>query len=466
MCVYHRSDVDHGIKPNLQRRAKTLIVLPTVAIRQWQTEILRFTRPGSLNVHVYHGGNRSMESSLKTLMEADVVLTSFKIIEIEYRKATAGTKIECSICGKKYYPEKLRIHRKYFCGENAQLTEAQSKTKRKKQHGSNSKNVSVLSLDSGDSEEDEIDKQKRMIKKMRESEVTKGGPKSKSKVGATATAAGGKKVKRPPAETSSDSEEDEIDKQKRMIKKMREDKDVKVKAKARAAGGGKKTKGKKDKSGAESGSSGEEEKQRPTAAGSRGKGKQKSTLAAKKPGGAKKAAGKKKAESDSSGDNDYRGSSSDEEETRNKAKAKSKGKGVGGGRWRSRNIIKAAQDADGEDSVDSDVEAAIAEAMRETARKAVPSLLHELSWFRVILDEAHLIKDRSTSTARAAFNLVSLNKWCLTGTPLQNRVGELYSLVRFLRMDPFAFYYCKAKNCNCKSLHYVSVVVCSVVEHI
>lgn len=43
----------------------------------------------------------------------------------------------------------------------------------------------------------------------------------------------------------------------------------------------------------------------------------------------------------------------------------------------------------------------------------------QLSWFRIILDEAHYIKSRSTSTANAVFALTSLNKWGLTGTPLQ-----------------------------------------------
>ena len=57
------------------------------------------------------------------------------------------------------------------------------------------------------------------------------------------------------------------------------------------------------------------------------------------------------------------------------------------------------------------------------------SKLHGLSWFRVILDEAHMIKDRSSKTAHAVFNLVSVYKWCLTGTPLQNRVSELFSQV-------------------------------------
>ncbi|KAF7330865.1 ATP-dependent helicase rhp16 [Mycena venus] len=80
------------------------------------------------------------------------------------------------------------------------------------------------------------------------------------------------------------------------------------------------------------------------------------------------------------------------------------------------------------------------------------SPLHKAHWNRIILDEAHNIKERSTNTAKAAFELQANARWCLSGTPLQNRVGELYSLVRFLGGDPFSFYFCK--KCDCKSLHW------------
>ncbi|KAI6105334.1 SNF2 family N-terminal domain-containing protein [Pisolithus sp. B1] len=80
------------------------------------------------------------------------------------------------------------------------------------------------------------------------------------------------------------------------------------------------------------------------------------------------------------------------------------------------------------------------------------SPLHQIHWNRVILDEAHNIKERATNTAKACFELQSNYRWCLSGTPLQNRVGELYSLVRYLGGDPFSYYFCR--RCDCKSLHW------------
>ncbi|KAK6456101.1 SNF2 family N-terminal domain-containing protein [Scheffersomyces xylosifermentans] len=76
------------------------------------------------------------------------------------------------------------------------------------------------------------------------------------------------------------------------------------------------------------------------------------------------------------------------------------------------------------------------------------SPLHEVEFYRVILDEAHNIKDRTSGTAKAANNLKTQKKWCLTGTPLQNRIGEMYSLIRFMKIAPFHQYFCTRCECN------------------
>ena len=70
-------------------------------------------------------------------------------------------------------------------------------------------------------------------------------------------------------------------------------------------------------------------------------------------------------------------------------------------------------------------------------------------WHRVILDEAHRIKSRTTSTCQAALQLKAQKRWCVSGTPLQNRIGELFSLIRFTQYYPFAHYFCEKKGCGC-----------------
>lgn len=64
--------------------------------------------------------------------------------------------------------------------------------------------------------------------------------------------------------------------------------------------------------------------------------------------------------------------------------------------------------------------------------------LFQVYWRRIILDEAHTIKNRCSRIAQAAFHLRSFCRWCVTGTPLQNCIDELYALVRFLRVDPWS----------------------------
>ncbi|KAK4151814.1 SNF2 family N-terminal domain-containing protein [Chaetomidium leptoderma] len=80
------------------------------------------------------------------------------------------------------------------------------------------------------------------------------------------------------------------------------------------------------------------------------------------------------------------------------------------------------------------------------------SVIHQTDFHRIILDEAHCIKTRSTMTAKACFALKVTYRWCLSGTPLQNRIGEFFSLIRFLNIRPFACYLCK--QCPCSTLEW------------
>ncbi|KAF0917142.1 hypothetical protein E2562_016942 [Oryza meyeriana var. granulata] len=66
--------------------------------------------------------------------------------------------------------------------------------------------------------------------------------------------------------------------------------------------------------------------------------------------------------------------------------------------------------------------------------------LAKAAWFRVILDEAQSIKNYRTQVARACWGLRAKRRWCLSGTPIQNAVEDLYSYFRFLRYDPYAEY--------------------------
>lgn len=72
-------------------------------------------------------------------------------------------------------------------------------------------------------------------------------------------------------------------------------------------------------------------------------------------------------------------------------------------------------------------------------RKAdqLPLLGDNCKWYRVIIDEAQCIKNKNTHAAIGASYLQALSRFCMTGTPMMNNVGELYSLIRFLRIKPY-----------------------------
>ncbi|MFZ0885072.1 MAG: DEAD/DEAH box helicase [Candidatus Acidiferrales bacterium] len=58
--------------------------------------------------------------------------------------------------------------------------------------------------------------------------------------------------------------------------------------------------------------------------------------------------------------------------------------------------------------------------------------LSKIVWNYVVLDEAQKIKNSETATAKACKQLVAHHKVALTGTPVENRLSELWSIYDFL----------------------------------
>lgn len=65
-------------------------------------------------------------------------------------------------------------------------------------------------------------------------------------------------------------------------------------------------------------------------------------------------------------------------------------------------------------------------------KKIAKSLLFESKFYRLILDESHKVKNPNSEIFKVCLKLKSKHKWCLTGTPIQNGVFEIYAPLKFL----------------------------------
>lgn len=565
MCNQEETEVKGGVLADEMGMGKTLqaisllvarplqgpclVVCPMAAVRQWVTEIEKFTRQGTMNVVVYHGASKAWAAA--AFQKCDVVVTTYQTLESEYRSETNKQRVACKWCKKLFMPEKLIFHQKYFCGPDAVRTAKQQKTDKKFQDAAKK---AMTNMGIGSDAPTSSVYAPPTITNMYREYMREAGVDVKAKGYFNVMKENAERMKdkgTSSSSTASSSQTGEQLNRERLVLLDREE------LKSTCQKRGLDTTGKKSDlidrimdsvvkgMGVCGGSSAGKVPAKIDAskaparsdvalAKAKAKGKAKAQAKASsaslrprmrfalstKQGGSSKYLGvsleKKSGRWVASYRGTYLGIFATEIAAARKVReamemeaagnsfsggsssSKSKGKPVAaaqvpnGGGARTVASVKAAAAACGSGpgpKVAKGKATAKAKGMKRKASEmeadddvpAVPayktyegvqidlsgSTLHSVTWSRIILDEAHRIKGRTNSTAMAAYALqTSGAKWCLTGTPLQNRVGELYSLIRFLRMRPFAFYYCKKKGCMCECSKFMRDRYCPNCGHV
>ena len=62
--------------------------------------------------------------------------------------------------------------------------------------------------------------------------------------------------------------------------------------------------------------------------------------------------------------------------------------------------------------------------------------LFNVTFWRVILDESHTVRNRATKMFGAVSKLQATNCWCISGTPIQNKADDAYPIFSFLKAEP------------------------------
>lgn len=441
-------------KKHSATRAGTLVICPVIALSQWKSEIEKFSEPGELKVGIYHGPTRTSDMPLDMICKYDVVLTTYQVIETDFRKMVSPNKVSCPNCGAKFKIDKLHVHLKYFCGESAQRTEAQARQRR-----NNDAPASGRPGSSGSQNKSKSTKKKPPMTKM--SASNKESP-EKSRV----------RVKSQgdydsDSELSIESYANLNSKRPSRSAATLASKRMKASASEWNAAAAIRGNDEDDESAYGSDSTSDSDTDDNVGGGIiKSKG---STL--------KKVAGSRQKKLNTERNDS---SDSDSEDAFDKVRARQKQalekyskntkhltskkpaskkvapkkKGKGKKKFKDEGSSSSSDSSDDEVRDDPMANIDLDDLVNEAMAGAAFSPLHAFVWWRIVLDEAHYIKSRSSQTSASAFSLTGIHRWCLSGTPLQNRVGELYSLIRFLRLDPMAHYCCRQKGCSCKSLHY------------
>lgn len=65
-----------------------------------------------------------------------------------------------------------------------------------------------------------------------------------------------------------------------------------------------------------------------------------------------------------------------------------------------------------------------------------PGPCFRFRFFRIVLDESHIIRNKSTQASRAVADLDAIYRWSLSGTIVNNSLDDVFPHLRFLSISP------------------------------
>ena len=66
-------------------------------------------------------------------------------------------------------------------------------------------------------------------------------------------------------------------------------------------------------------------------------------------------------------------------------------------------------------------------------------VLSQCSWLRVVLDEAHCIRNQRTLASKVCCSLKAKHRWCVSGTIIQNSLEDVLGIMKFLQHEPWCW---------------------------
>ncbi len=79
----------------------------------------------------------------------------------------------------------------------------------------------------------------------------------------------------------------------------------------------------------------------------------------------------------------------------------------------------------------------VGHAKAEKEEFEVAKFFFQTHWARLILDEAHMIRNCKTKQSKSIRSLSASRRWALTATPIVNKLDDLYALFNFISVRPY-----------------------------